>query len=312
MKHTVKVTIILLVFFVLTQIIGLYSLNQDIKVIKDVNTGEVVSINYSDTAIGERPDIRGVQTFWYIVFAVVVGTLILLLLIKYSKVNVWKAWFFLAVWLTVTVTLGIYLPNVWAYSIAFILAIFKIFRPNFLTHNISEVLMYSGIAILFVPLLDVFWTIVLLFVISFYDIYAVWHSKHMVKMANFQTQSKVFAGLSVPYKKTETKSEIRLSIPKAENYKTESKGEKIAILGGGDVAFPLIFSGSVMQWLILNQNTEKIIAFFQVQIITFFVTLSLLYLFVYGKKNKFYPAMPYITTGCLIGFGVLYLIRFLL
>ncbi len=51
--------------------------------------------------------------------------------------------------------------------------------------------MYTGIAILFVPILNVFWMIILLIVISIYDAYAVWKSKHMVKMANFQMIKQV-------------------------------------------------------------------------------------------------------------------------
>ena len=40
--------------------------------------------------------------------------------------------------------------------------------------------------------------LLLLALISVYDVIAVFKSKHMVSMANFQTESKVFAGLAVP------------------------------------------------------------------------------------------------------------------
>jgi len=37
-------------------------------------------------------------------------------------------------------------------------------------------------------------------------------------------------------------------------------------------------------------------------------TLALFSLFMYAKKNKFYPAMPFLTAGCFIGFLIAKLI----
>ncbi len=312
MKHTSKVIFILLSIFLLSQVFGLFALNKDIKVIKNVETGKVETVNYSEPAIGARPEISSSGAFWYIIFAVFIGTMILLLLIRFRQVKVWKAWFFLAVWLTMTVTLGIFMPAIIAYIISLGVAILKIFKPNFFIQNISEILMYTGIALLFVPLLNIFWVIILLLIISLYDAYAVWHSKHMVKMANFQTESKLFAGLTVPYKPSQSggKTEIKISIPKGSNFKTEEKGEgKIALLGGGDIAFPLIFSGVVMQGLVLNYGLDKFTALLNAFIITFFSGIALMLLFIYGKKDKFYPAMPFISAGCILGYGAILLIH---
>jgi len=66
----------------------------------------------------------------------------------------------------------------------------------------------------------------------------------------------------------------------------------LAILGGGDVAFPLIFAG-----VILNKYgmTDALITIA-------FTSIALLLLFTFSKKGKFYPAMPFLTAGCLVGF----------
>ena len=80
---------------------------------------------------------------------------------------------------------------------------------------------------------------------------------------------------------------------------------KIAVLGGGDIGFPLLFAGVVMKGLMLN-NAE-LIGFVKTLIIPVFVSLALLYLLVKGKKDKFYPAMPYLTAGCVIGYLVILL-----
>ena len=66
-----------------------------------------------------------------------------------------------------------------------------------------------------------------------------WKSKHMVAMAQFQTKSGIFAGVLLPYK-----------MPKLSLRKKKHKNKKLvktAILGGGDIGFPLIFSGVIMK-----------------------------------------------------------------
>ena len=316
MKHTAKVTLILMGIFLLSQIFGLYALNLDLKIIKNAQIGVIESINYSQPIIGARPEMGSTSAFWYVITAIFIGTVILLVLIRFKQVKIWKAWFFLAVLMTISTTLGIFIPMIIAFVLAFILAVLKIFKPNFFIQNITEILMYTGIAYLLVPLFKsdygVLMAVLLLLVVAVYDAYAVWQSKHMIKMANFQTESKIFAGLSVPYsQKDKGKTEIKLAIPKGADFKAENKGEKIALLGGGDIAFPLIFSGVVMQALVLNYGVSKIFAFLEVQIITVFAAGALLLLFIYGKKDRFYPAMPFIGAGCLLGYSLVMLLQFL-
>ena len=212
-----------------------------------------------------------------------------------------------AVFLSVGVSLGVIMNNNLALLLGFILELLKIYKPNILVHNFTEVLMYSGIAVLLVPIFDVKWMLILLLVISVYEMYAVWKSKHMVKMAKFQTQSEVFAGIMIPYEKHGSKVEIKAPIKPASmvSSKKESKHElKNAILGGGDVAFPLLFAGVVMESLI-RSGLGQGIALAQSLIISFFVTISILGLFIFAKKDKFYPAMPFVTIGCLIGYGII-------
>ena len=83
------------------------------------------------------------------------------------------------------------------------------------------------------PLLNIFYAYILLIILSLYDMYAVWKSKHMVKMAKFQTRSGIFAGLLIPYgfKKAKKKGMVKV---------------KTAVLGGGDIGFPLLFAGTIL------------------------------------------------------------------
>lgn len=307
MKHTLKITLFLVLFFLIAQITGLIILNKSINDVRTTDTGEI-EVVYTEPVIGERPDMEPNVSFWYIIGAVLVGTGLVLLIIKFRKVNLWKVWFFLAVWLTTTVALGIFVNKYIAYAVALFFAAWKIWRPNVYVHNLTELFMYAGIAVIFVPILNVFWTLMLLLVISVYDMYAVWKSKHMVKMANFQTEANVFAGFFVPYSNKKGKTKVEKIDSKA---KKVNKGEsRVAVLGGGDIAFPLIFSGAVMQALVI-QGLTKINALLETFIVTAFVTIALSLLLVKSEQGKFYPAMPFITLGCLVGYGIVWLINFL-
>ena len=72
----------------------------------------------------------------------------------------------------------------------------------------------------------------------------------------------------------------------------------MAILGGGDVVFPIILAGVVLFTLGLIQAI----------LISIGATIALATLFFFSQKGKFYPAMPFITAGLLAGIGAAYLI----
>ncbi|MEM4638049.1 MAG: presenilin family intramembrane aspartyl protease [Candidatus Woesearchaeota archaeon] len=324
MKHTLKVTIFLLSFFVLAQVTGLWLINKDATI--KINDDGSISVSHSDTSLGERPRTEGFGSFLYLIIGVAVGTIIVLILVKFKKSNIWRYWFFLAVWMALSIAIGvlvktkIFFDYDVAMIIALILAIWKIWRPNIFIHNLTEVLIYSGIAVLLVPIFDVFWAIMLLLAISLYDMYAVWKSKHMVKMAKFQTKSNVFAGLMIPYKSKDNQLE-KSTINKKDKLATSKsinsvslkvkglnvKKPKTAILGGGDVVFPLIMTGAVMENL-LREGLTKSQAFLQSSIMILTTTIALALLFFFAKKDKFYPAMPFITAGCLLGWVIVIII----
>ena len=84
---------------------------------------------------------------------------------------------------------------------------------------------------------------------------------------------------------------------------------KTAILGGGDIGFPLLFAGVVMKGLMLDNSL--MVGFLKTLIIPVVVSIALFLLFVKGQKDKFYPAMPVLSAGCFIGYGILLLINLL-
>ena len=301
MKHNLKIILILVSIFFMSQTIGLLVVNQylDHKTLEE--TGEITfeTLPYDI----ERPPIEENISFWYIMSAILLGTILLLIIIKFRKIKIWKTWYFISVLITLAVAFSAFINQIIAIILAAVGGYFKIFNPKVWIHNLTELFIYGGLAAIFVPIMNLFSAIMLLLLISVYDMYAVWKSKHMVKLAEFTTESKVFAGLSIPYNKVSGK------IQKKQSKKLKSKKSKVknAILGGGDIGFPLLFAGVVMKSLM--QENHIVIGFLKALIIPLTTTIALYLLFIKGDKNKFYPAMPFLTAGCLVGYGILLLIN---
>jgi presenilin-like A22 family membrane protease len=287
MKHTFKVTLIMVGLFFITQLIGLAVINNYVTVehvVKEevfIEDGkevlrEVVVQEETVEALPygiERPEIREKTGYLQIAFAIIIATVLAMILLKFQAMRLWKLWFFLSVFFTLMIAFNAFIPQIFALLLALVFASLKTFKNNVIMHNFSELFIYGGLAAIFVPVLSVTTIIVILFLISIYDYIAVWKSKHMVKLAKFQVRIKLFAGLLVPY------------------------GKKSALLGGGDLGFPLLFAGVLFKsfgWLAL------------VSVVT--STLTLGFLLWISEKNKFYPAMPFLTVGCLIGFIIIKLV----
>jgi len=292
MKHTVNVTIALIALFFFSQIIGLFVVYNYLDI--DQVTGETSwkELPSVGSVRLERPDLAPEQSFWYILFAILIGTLLILFLMKYKKVYIWKAWFYMAVVICLTISLGVFIGGIPAFILSLVLGYFKIFKPYVLVHNISELFLYAGMAALFVPILNVLVMSLLLLVISLYDYYAVHKSKHMVSMAKFQSKANVFAGLFIPYHDENTSLTTKKT--KKRSKKEEQKNVKHAILGGGDIAFPLLFAGVIL----------KEYGYIASMFIPITTTIALSWLLFKSEKGKFYPAMPIISVGCFVGLGL--------
>ena len=296
MKHTWQITALLILIFFVSQILGLFVVYEYVSGF-NFETGQW---DFKPLPFGqERPDVEPTSSFLPIIIAVLIGTVMALVLIKLKWFFIWKIWFFLAVWLTVTVSVGAFLPSLWALTIALLLALLKVFRRSVIFHNLTEIFIYSGIAAILVPVMNMVAAVVLLIIISVYDFWAVNKSKHMIRLAQAQSKLEVFAGLQIPY------SLPQRAPKRAQKGKVRKIAVRSAILGGGDIAFALLFTGVAMKFL---GGTEIVLGFQKALIIPLFTTAALAYLLFFGKKDKFYPAMPFITAGCLLGYLVAWLV----
>jgi len=293
MKHNLKILTILLLMFIIAQFIGLF-----------------VGFHYSQNPLPygmQTPEIQNPDEYYSslpsIIFSFILAIMLLFLLSRIKTEFILKTWFFIVTIIALGISILIFTNQLFfekfffgipilATTISIIFSYLKIFQRNFIFHNLTELLIYPGIATVFIPLLNIWTLVLILILISIYDIWAVWHSGIMQKMAKFQIQKLgIFAGFFVPYLNKNLRTKV-----KKMSKKDLKKGIKvnIAILGGGDVVFPIIASGVVLRTFGSIPALGVIIG----------ATCGLLYLFLFSEKKKFYPAMPYITAGILLGLGI--------
>jgi len=293
--------------FLITQFIGLFVINHysDIKVVN----GTQIDVSSPDLPYGmEPPEIQEEREYSSILISIIVAFVIAIslffILTRFRSEIIMRIWFFIIIVLGLGIFLNIFLGefnhgSFIALGIGAVVAYIKVFRRNILVHNLTELFIYPSIAAVFVPILNINTIIILLIIISFYDMWAVWKSKVMQKMAKFQMDKvKIFSGFFVPYLTKSQKKKLKKTKKSKSKSKKQTIKARVAILGGGDIIFPIIASGVMLRTLGLIPAI----------IVIFGALLGLSYLLFVAKKQHFYPAMPFITTGILIGIALSYII----
>lgn len=173
---------------------------------------------------------------------------------------------------------------VWALAIA---AVFLSVH-NVLVHDISIALGIAGISGILGISISPETVVILLIVLSFYDIVAVYWTKHMVYMAQGMIESGAIFGFVIPFEWKDMlyhKSEARKKI-----------GEKFMILGSGDIGLPLIMASSLA---VISLKQAAITAGFSL------IGLFLTHLIFINQSNKRpMAALPPIATLTIIGYLV--------
>lgn len=237
MKHNIKIISIILAMFLITQLVGLYVVNyySPVKIVNNVQEN-VTNPNKLPLWLEPPPEVDKLtlpEILLQIIPAFVIAILIFFFLTKFKAAFVLKAWFFLVVIIALSTSIISFMRSqalvfiIIALVIATLLAFFKIYRRNFLIHNLTELLIYPGIGAVFVALISsvdnpnrgIYAIIALLILISLYDIWAVWHSGIMQKMARYQMDKlKIFGGFFIPY----ISKQLRMKLQKMK--KSEKKG----------------------------------------------------------------------------------------
>jgi presenilin-like A22 family membrane protease len=308
LKHKLSITLTLLGLFLLAQIVGILVINNYNPANPD---SKQLPFGLDDTE-GEG----GPVTF---IIALILAFGVFFFLMKYNMKFVIKAWFFFVILLALSVTLYAFInstlirTSILVLIIALPLTILKIFRPSMLIHNGTEILIYPGIAVIIAPLISVPGIIIILILIAIYDAWAVWKSGLMQKMAKYQMEEvKIFGGLLIPHMDKKTRERIKKLKQKykkaelKEKFKNKKFKINIAVLGGGDIVFPIIAMAVFMEAF-----PETALFGINGLIPALFILagsfIALAHLFTITKKDKAYPAMPWISSGALLGMLVWWL-----
>ncbi len=230
-------------------------------------------------------------SFWKFLFYFFFGTLVILSItllkkrFQNQKRILFKGFFLLT---SVLGMLYLFFPFLSGFSLILILVLIYgwLKKPTVLLNNLCFILGLAGfggvLSLSFEPMVLVF----LLVLFSIYDFIAVYKTKHMVKMAKEMLATKIIFGLVVPQNVSDFKTDLKEVEP----------GGKFLILGGGDVAFPLLLSASLIPAGIIN---SFIVAAFS--LIGLFFSF---YIFVSQKVRQPIPALPPIALFSIIGYVI--------
>src|SRR4030042_824347 len=113
MKHPIKITLLLTTLFAIAQVLGLIITDNYIDKAATEATGQT-TWEELPTIAGmkvERPDLAPEISVWYILAALLIGTLLILLIIKLGKMILWKIWFFIAITLCLQISLAAFMKD---------------------------------------------------------------------------------------------------------------------------------------------------------------------------------------------------------
>ncbi len=250
--------------------------------------GIITALNWEKILFCQKIELKPISLLEFI-FYFFVSTLLFLFFCFLGKIfKKEKDKIFVSLFVLVSLFGMVYFFSPYLDFLSFFLAGFLIYlwlkkRTVFL-NNLCFILGVAGIggtlALHFKPKVIIF----LLIILSIYDFIAVYKTKHMVKMAVQMIKSKVILGLIVPPKISDFKIDLR---------NTNLPG-KFLILGGGDVAFPLILCSSLA--------LENVV--FAV-ILSFFALIGVLtnfYILEKQKTKKPIPALPLISFFSILGY----------
>jgi len=261
-----KVFAVLVLSFLLIQLVGLY-------------TGFVLS---GQEVVEQMPTDQSV--IWF-ASAFLIATTLLVLGLRFFKGKLFfGALFTLIIFIGSQTVFATFFPYLVSVALAAGLVFIRYYKPNPIIHNAAVGLAVAGIGAQLGLMLPVQAVLVLFVILSAYDIFAVYGSKHMVKMFKGLTKRGVLLGLAIPESKVHAKKTITKLKP--------GKGSGFIMLGTGDIAFPLILAVSALQYGIAS--SLLVIAGSLIGIYTVFFLLS--------KDRKPLPALPPIALFSTLGF----------
>src|SRR3989338_9144175 len=234
-------------------------------------------------------------TLRVIVIFVVFFAILLTVLLKFKRVGNVSFKFFLTLVVfsgSQIIACAIVASSQDLFAALIITAVFLYFK-NVFVHNIAMILGIAGVSSFLGISISPQIGILLLIMLSFYDIFAVYVSKHMVRLAEGMVGSGAIFGFIIPF-------DLRDIFYHKEQAR-EKMGEKFMILGSGDIGLPVIMVSSV-----------AVISLSQALITSTFVLVGVFIthiLFVNQSGRRPMAALPPIATLTIIGYLISVLTR---
>ncbi|KKT81041.1 MAG: hypothetical protein A3B99_05445 [Candidatus Yanofskybacteria bacterium RIFCSPHIGHO2_02_FULL_44_12b] len=212
------------------------------------------------------------------------------ILFRFKSIARWMFRFFLVlvVFSGSQVVFGIFMSAGWALiSSLAMTAVFMFFR-NVLVHNLGIILGVAGISSILGISISPQAGVTILVVLSFYDIIAVYATRHMVHMARGMVESGAIFGFVIPFDFKDFLAH--------QSTAREKIGERFMILGSGDIGLPIIMVSSLAPISI------------RASIITGAFALTGVFLthliFINQSQKRAMAALPPIATMTIIGYLV--------
>lgn len=246
--------------------------------------GLATALKVQEFAVVEQINIPKFELWKFVlIFAVATLFMIFLARLPRGKGFLFRALFILAVWWGGALVLSVWMSDITALAFMTIAILVWLLRANVLLHNILVMLGISGIASVFGLRFSPGAIVIFLIIFAVYDVIAVYKTKHMVRLARSMLESRAIFAVIVPEKISYFRSRMRDVAP----------GKGFMMLGGGDIAFPLMLASSVS--ITSLANAFIIIAFSFIGL-----TASFALFFLLGRKPM--PALPPIAALAVLGF----------
>lgn len=219
-------------------------------------------------------------------FFLIIGTFFIFIVLKFPRVGgaIYKVFLTILIFSIVQGVLALWTGPGIALGISILAVISFWFFRNVLVQDLIMVITLAGVAVVLGLTLTPLSVVIILVVLSFYDILAVYKTGHMVKLAELMVKSRAIFGFVIP----EAIGNLKTSLKKV------SPGEGFMILGSGDVILPSVLAISLVRVALGN---AIIVAIFSAM--GLFVTHLL---FVNQQNRKPMAALPPIAAMSIIGY----------
>lgn len=178
--------------------------------------------------------------------------------------------------------------QVWSMLLTLIIILIRVRYPMVLLQNIVFLMTIAGISIFFARQIQINHLISILLILAIYDFIAVYLTKHMVFMAEKIAKLGIGLFLILPRNLKDY-----LAVVKGEHLRTQN--HRYMLLGGGDVAFPLILAANLA-----GESLAKSVIVFSFSLIGLLIA-HLIFIF----TQKPVPALPSIVFMSLLGYFII-------